>query len=88
MNLPTVTAIIATYRAGEYLRHAIGSALAQTRVDLEVLVSDDANDPEVSRLTGSFADSRVRYRWNPSRLGPAGNHWAACWPPGGGTWPS
>jgi len=77
MNMPTVTAVIATYRAGEYLRHAIGSALAQTRVDLEVLVSDDADDSEVRRLTESFDDSRVRYRSNPSRLGPAGNHWAA-----------
>ena len=77
MNLPTVTAVIATYRAGEYLRHAIGSALAQTRVDREVLVSDDANDPAVRQLVESFDEPRIRYRSNPSRLGPAGNHWAA-----------
>jgi GT2 family glycosyltransferase len=44
MNTPTVTAVIATYRRGEYLCVAIGSALAQTRVDLEVLVSDSADD--------------------------------------------
>jgi glycosyltransferase involved in cell wall biosynthesis len=50
MNTPTVTAVIAAYRAGEYLRQAIGSALAQTRVDLEILVSDDADDLEVRRL--------------------------------------
>ncbi len=77
MNTPTVTAVIATYRRGEYLRHAIGSALAQTRVDLEILVSDDDDDPKVRRLVESFDDSRIRYRSNPSRLGPAGNHWAA-----------
>ncbi len=77
MNMPTVTAVIATYRRGEYLRHAIGSALAQTRFDLEVLVSDDDDDPGVRRLAESFDDSRIRYRSNPSRLGPAGNHWAA-----------
>ncbi len=77
MSLPTVTAVIATYRAGEYLRPAIGSALAQTHVDLEILVSDDDHDPEVKRLAESFGDSRVRYRSNPARLGPAGNHWAA-----------
>ncbi len=75
--MPTVTAVIATYRAGEYLRHAIGSVLAQTYVDLEVLVSDDADDPGVRRLAESFNDSRIRYRSNPSRRGPAGNHWAA-----------
>jgi glycosyltransferase involved in cell wall biosynthesis len=77
MNMPTVTAVIATYRAGEYLRHAIGSALAQTYIDLEVLVSDDDNDPQVRQLAESFDDSRIRYRSNPSRLGPAGNHLAA-----------
>src|SRR5271157_5233067 len=77
MNTRTVTAVIATYRRGEYLRHAIASALAQTRVDLEVLVTDDDDDPGVRRLAESFDDSRIRYLSNPNRLGPAGNHWAA-----------
>src|SRR5271157_1276302 len=77
MNTRTVTAVIATYRRGEYLRHAIASALAQTRVDLEVLVTDDDDDPGGRRLAESSDDSRIRYRPNPSRLGPAGNHWAA-----------
>ncbi len=77
MIMPAVTAVIATYRAGEYLRHAIVSALAQTYVDIEVLVSDDAGDPGVRRLAESFDDPRIRYRSNPSRLGPAGNHRAA-----------
>lgn len=76
MTGPAVTAVIATYRAGDYLREAIASALAQTLTDLEVLVSDDADDPEVRRLAESFGDPRVRYRSNPSRLGPARNHWA------------
>jgi glycosyltransferase involved in cell wall biosynthesis len=77
MTIPKVTAVIAAYRAGEYLRHSIRSALAQTRPDLEVLVSDDADEPEVRHLAESFGDSRVRYRSNARRLGPAGNHWAA-----------
>jgi hypothetical protein len=73
---PAVTAIVAAYRAGDYLREAIASALAQTWTDLEVLVSDDAADPAVRQLAESFNDSRVRYRANPVRLGVAGNHWA------------
>jgi cellulose synthase/poly-beta-1,6-N-acetylglucosamine synthase-like glycosyltransferase len=77
MTEPAVTALIATYRAGDYLRQAIASALDQTHTDLEVLVSDDANDPDVLRLTQSFGDPRIRYRSNPVRLGPARNHWAA-----------
>ena len=77
MNIPAVTAVIATYRRGEYLREAIGSALAQTYVDLEVLVSDNADDPGMRRLAESFNDPRIRYRSNPSNLGTAGNHQAA-----------
>jgi hypothetical protein len=76
MTGPAVTAVVAAYRAGDYLRQAIASALAQTLTDLEVLVSDDAGDPEVRRLTESFRDPRIRYRSNPGRLGPARNHWA------------
>lgn len=76
MNGPAVTVVIAAYRAGDYLRQAIASALAQTLENFEVLISDDADDAEVRRLVESFGDSRIRYRSNPSRLGPAGNHWA------------
>ena len=69
MNMPAVSAVIATYWAGEYLRHAIGSALAQTYVDLEVIVSDDADDPGVRELAESFDDSRIRYRSKPKSPG-------------------
>jgi hypothetical protein len=77
MKKPSVTVVIATYRAGEYLRAAILSALGQTHDDLEILVSDDAADPAVNELALSFGDERVRYRSNAQRSGPAGNHWAA-----------
>ncbi len=70
MITPTVTAVIATYRPGEYLRQAIGSALTQTRPDLEILVSDDANDPKVARLrshsvTRESATDRTPAAWAP-----------------------
>jgi glycosyltransferase involved in cell wall biosynthesis len=74
---PIISVVIATYRAGEYLRQAVASALGQSFTDLEVVVSDDAADPAVRELVEAFADPRVRYRSNPTRLGPAGNHWAA-----------
>jgi hypothetical protein len=74
---PAVSAVLATFRAGEYLRQAIASALAQSFGDLEVIVSDDAADPGVLELVETFGDPRIRYRANPTRLGPAGNHWAA-----------
>lgn len=74
---PVVTVIVATYRAGDYLRQAVASALAQSFPDLELILTDDAADPSVRKLAQDFNDQRVRYRSNPMRLGPAGNHWAA-----------
>ena len=73
-DTPTVTAVIATYRRPEYVREAICSALAQAGVDVEVLVSDDAADPDIRRLVESLDDNRIRYQSNPTCLGHAGNH--------------
>lgn len=74
---PLVSIIIATYRAGDYLRQAIESIRAQTCGDFEVLVADDGQDAETRRIVESFADPRLVYESNPATLGPAGNHWAA-----------
>jgi Glycosyl transferase family 2 len=75
--MPHVTVIVAAYQAGDYLREAIASGLAQTFHDIEILVSDDAADPAVEAMVRSFGDTRLRYRANSSRLGAAGNHWEA-----------
>ena len=64
---PLVSVIIATYRAGDYLRQAVASVLAQSCGDFEVLVADDGQDDA----------TRLLYERNPITLGPAGNHWAA-----------
>jgi glycosyltransferase involved in cell wall biosynthesis len=72
-----VSVVIATYWAGEYLRQAITSALAQSFSDIEVLVCDDASDARVQELVASFRDSRLICQSNPTRLGPARNHWSA-----------
>lgn len=74
MITPVVSVIVATYKAGDYLREAIASALAQTLTNLEVVVSDDAANPEVRELCDAFGDPRIQYRSNPIKLGPAGNH--------------
>jgi hypothetical protein len=74
---PVVSVVIAAFHATDFLERAIASALAQTFVRLEVIVSDDADDPHVERLARAFADSRVVYRCNQHNLGPAGNHAAA-----------
>jgi glycosyltransferase involved in cell wall biosynthesis len=74
---PIISVIIAAYKADQYLRQAIASALEQTFSNFEIVVSDDANDAATRRLVEAFGDQRIVYRANGERLGPAGNHWAA-----------
>ena len=75
--MPKVSVVIATFKPDRYLREAVDSALGQTIDDLEVIVNDDGNDPAVKREVESIGDSRLVYRGNPHRLGPARNHWKA-----------
>jgi glycosyltransferase involved in cell wall biosynthesis len=72
---PEVSICIPAYRRPDSLAEAIESVLEQTFADLEVIVSDDAGDGE--EVARSFADPRVRYHANPSRLGMVGN-WEAA----------
>lgn len=76
---PAVSIIIAAFRDMPVLEVAIQSALAQTFTDFELLISDDSPAQAVRAMAERHAasDSRVRYRHNEARLGPAGNHWAA-----------
>ena len=78
MSGPLVSIVIATYRSRhDHLRVAIGSALAQTMADIEVIVSDDSPDDALSGLVASFHDERLRYRHNAPALGVASNHWVS-----------
>ena len=72
MNMPTVTAVIATYRSGEYLFQCDRLGVGSDWLRPEVLVSDDADDPGVRRLAESFDDSRIRYRLKPKSPGSCG----------------
>lgn len=74
---PLVSVIIPTYNRVHYLTKALESALAQTYPNTEILVSDNAADPEVARLVASYRDPRVRYRHNGRNLGLTGNAVAA-----------
>jgi hypothetical protein len=72
-----VTVGLPTYRRPETLAQALGSVLAQTHEDLEVIVSDDAPDDErsarvVHELAGT--DARVRYTHQQRNLGHARNY--------------
>ncbi|MGB3554800.1 MAG: glycosyltransferase [Jannaschia sp.] len=58
---PLVSVIMANYRGADFLADAMGSVLAQTHSNLELLVSDDASDDESCAMVRRIAarDTRV-----------------------------
>ncbi len=70
---PRVSVVICTYNAGDYLLESIGSALAQTYRDIEVIVLDNASTDHTPELVKRFNDPRFRYIRNETNLGFVGN---------------
>lgn len=58
---PHVSVVLPTYHRAGVLEDAIGSVLAQTHDDLELVVVDDGDDEATPELVSSFADDRLRY---------------------------
>ena len=71
---PKFSIAIPAYNRADYLSRAIGSALAQTAPNFELIVSDDASTDDLGLVVASFNDSRIKYYRSPSRLGAARNH--------------
>jgi len=59
--MPLVSVILPTRnRAGPLLRRSLGSVLAQTFQDFELIVVDDASTDDTPLLLASYADPRIR----------------------------
>ncbi|MBO4447720.1 MAG: glycosyltransferase family 2 protein [Bacteroidales bacterium] len=54
---------------GAYLREAVGSILAQTSTDWELVVVDDCSPEPLREIVESFGDLRIRYERNERNLG-------------------
>ena len=71
--MAAVTVVTTTYNRPDYLRRALDSLVAQTFTDFEVLVCDNANDPQVAALVAGYDDDRFTYIGRPENLGLVGN---------------
>ncbi len=71
--MTTVSVLIPTYNGARYIGPAIDSVLAQTGVDLELVVVDDHSKDGTAEIVEAYGDSRIRVVRNPSNLGPEGN---------------
>jgi glycosyltransferase involved in cell wall biosynthesis len=70
--MPRVSVIIPTWERGQWLGRALASVLAQTEVDLEIIVVDDGSTTDLAeRVVKECADSRVQYLRLPQHRGVA-----------------
>ncbi|UUZ60009.1 glycosyltransferase family 2 protein [Nocardioides sp. B-3] len=74
---PRITFAIPYYRGRDYLSEAIGSVLAQTVSDWQLLVVDDCGPEPADDVVAAFHDPRITYVRNERNLGLAGN-WNEC----------
>lgn len=68
-----MTVVLPTWNRSGFLRHALASALAQTRTDFVVLVCDNASTDDTPAFMATVDDPRVEYVRRPVNLGLTGN---------------
>ena len=66
-----VSIIMPSYNCGQYLRESIGSVLAQTYTNWELLFVDDGSIDDTEMIMSSYKDSRIRYFKNDPKCGAA-----------------
>ena len=74
-HVPLVSIGLPVYNGEKYVRDAIDSLLAQTLVDFELLISDNASTDGTQRICEAYAlrDSRVRYLRQRENIGAGRN---------------
>ena len=70
---PPVSICVPAYNSERWLGEALESALAQTFVDFELVVCDDASTDATVAVARSYSDPRIRLESNPVRLGKSRN---------------
>lgn len=60
MQAPAITVLITLYNKGPFVQEAVGSVLAQTFTDFELLVVDDGSTDDGPRRINALNDPRIR----------------------------
>jgi glycosyltransferase involved in cell wall biosynthesis len=71
MSTPRISVIMPVFNAERHVREAIGSLLAQTFSDFELIVIDDGSTDESLQVVQGIGDPRLRLLQNASNLGAA-----------------
>ena len=72
---PSVSIGLPVFNAGQYLEQSLGSILAQTHRNFELIISDNASDDATEAICRRYAalDARIRYHRNPRNQGATFN---------------
>jgi glycosyltransferase involved in cell wall biosynthesis len=70
--MPSVSIIIPAFRS-RWLGQCIGSAIAQSFDDFELIIGDDSVDESVRNVVEQYSDRRLKYYKNPTRGQPGSN---------------
>ena len=70
--IPSVTLVTPTRNRAHTIGRAIRSVLAQTHVEWELVVIDDASTDDTANVVASFRDPRIRYVRLDEQAGPTG----------------
>jgi glycosyltransferase involved in cell wall biosynthesis len=70
---PKVSVVIPTFNRSAFLQQAITSVLAQTYLDFEIIISDNASTDDTAAIVGGFPDERIRYFRNDRNVGMGPN---------------
>jgi len=74
--IPAVSVIVPNYNHSRYLRRRIGSILAQTYQDFELILLDDCSTDHSREILESYAeDSRVKVAFNSTNSGCVFKQW-------------
>ena len=66
-----VSIIMPAYNSARFIRESIGSVLAQTYTDWELLIVDDGSTDNTAEIIASFQDERIHMMRNELNLGAA-----------------
>jgi succinoglycan biosynthesis protein ExoO len=69
---PQATFVVAAFKAQDTIERAIDSALAQTGVNVEVIVIDDCSPDDTAEIVDAYTDPRVRLIRLEKNRGPGG----------------
>ena len=68
--MTTISIIIPTYNAGQYIKEALASVLAQSFQDFEVIIIDDGSTDDTAQKVKTLCDPRILYVYKENQ-GPA-----------------